>query len=105
MRLLSVEAGKFRAGRGSRGATKHLGEYAVMKSNRTTQKDGRAFTLIEVLLAVGVFAIVLFAINTVFFSALRLERATNPRAVDERFAAESSAGDFSAAICKARSSR
>lgn len=54
-----------------------------MKSNRTTQKDGRAFTLIEVLLAVGVFAIVLFAINTVFFSALRLERATN-RAVDER---------------------
>lgn len=41
------------------------------------------FTLIEVLLAVGIFAIVLFAMNTVFFSALRLERATN-RAVDER---------------------
>jgi type II secretion system protein J len=42
-----------------------------------------AFTLIEVLLAVGIFAIVLFAINTVFFSALKLERATT-RSVDER---------------------
>ncbi len=47
---------------------------------RTNQ---RAFTLIEVLLAVGIFAIVLFAINTVFFTALRLERATS-RSVDER---------------------
>ncbi len=54
-----------------------------MKLNRTTQKNGRAFTLIEVLLAVGIFAIVLFAINTVFFSAMKLERATT-RAVDER---------------------
>lgn len=54
-----------------------------MKFNRTTQMAGRAFTLIEVLLAVGIFAIVLFAINTVFFSALKLERATS-RAVDER---------------------
>lgn len=54
-----------------------------MKSNRTKRKDARAFTLIEVLLAVGIFAIVLFAINTVFFSALKLERATN-RAVDAR---------------------
>src|SRR5688572_33295147 len=32
----------------------------------------RAFTLIEVLLAVSVFAIVLAAINSVFFGALRL---------------------------------
>ena len=39
--------------------------------------------MIEVLLAVGIFAIVLFAINTVFFSALKLERATS-RAVDAR---------------------
>jgi type II secretion system protein J len=54
-----------------------------MNLNRTTPPEARAFTLIEVLLAVGIFAIVLFAINTVFFSALRLERATN-RAVDER---------------------
>ncbi len=43
----------------------------------------QAFTLIEVLLAVGIFAIVLFAINTVFFSALKLERAVS-RSVDER---------------------
>jgi type II secretion system protein J len=42
-----------------------------------------AFTLIEVLLAVGIFAVVLFAINTVFFSALKLERAVS-RSVDER---------------------
>jgi type II secretion system protein J len=54
-----------------------------MKSNRTMRKVDRAFTLIEVLLAVGIFAIVLFAINTVFFSALKLERATS-QAVDAR---------------------
>ena len=54
-----------------------------MKLNRPTRKAARAFTLIEVLLAVGIFAIVLFAINTVFFSALKLERATS-RVVDAR---------------------
>lgn len=54
-----------------------------MKLNRNNRKAGSAFTLIEVLLAVGIFAIVLFAMNTVFFSALRLERATE-RVVDER---------------------
>ncbi len=54
-----------------------------MKLNRITQKNDHAFTLIEVLLAVGIFAIVLFAINTVFFSALKLERATS-RVVDAR---------------------
>lgn len=42
-----------------------------------------AFTLIEVLLAVGIFAIVLFAMNTVFYTAMRLERSTS-RAVDAR---------------------
>ena len=36
----------------------------------------RAFTLIEVLLAVAVFAIVLGAINSVFFGALRLRNRT-----------------------------
>lgn len=41
------------------------------------------FTLIEILLAVAIFAIVLLAINTVFYSGLRLERATN-RSLDER---------------------
>ena len=53
---------------------------ANLQRNRTSTSG---FTLIEVLLAVGIFAIVLFAINTVFFSALKLERATT-RAVDER---------------------
>ncbi len=37
-----------------------------------TRHRARGFTLIEVLLAVAVFAIVLAAINTVFFAALRL---------------------------------
>jgi general secretion pathway protein J len=36
----------------------------------------RAFTLLEVLLAVSIFAIVLVAINTVFYSALRLRQRT-----------------------------
>ncbi len=35
-----------------------------------------AFTLIELLLAVAIFAIVLAAINTAFYSALRLQRRT-----------------------------
>lgn len=52
----------------------------ISKSRRI---KAHGFTLIEVLLAVGIFAIVLFAMNTVFFSALKLERATN-RAVDAR---------------------
>lgn len=42
-----------------------------------------AFTLIEILLAVAIFGIVLMAMNTVFYSGLRLERATN-RSLDER---------------------
>lgn len=54
-----------------------------MQVNATIRTQNRAFTLLEVLLAVGIFAIVLFAINTVFFSALRLERATS-RNLDER---------------------
>ena len=43
----------------------------------------RAFTLLEMLLAVAIFAIVLLEINGVFYSALHLERTTN-RALDER---------------------
>lgn len=50
-----------------------------------SKRKHEAFTLIEVLLAVGIFAIVLFAMNTVFYSALKLERATS-RSVDERAA-------------------
>jgi prepilin-type N-terminal cleavage/methylation domain-containing protein len=36
----------------------------------------RAFTLIEMILAIGVAAIVLIAINTVVFAALRLHAVT-----------------------------
>ena len=36
-----------------------------------------AFTLIEVILAVGIFSIVLVAINTAFFAALRLRQKTS----------------------------
>jgi len=43
----------------------------------------QAFTLIEILLAVAIFGIVLMAMNTVFYSGLRLERSTN-RALDDR---------------------
>ena len=43
-----------------------------MRHGQTIQRRARGFTLIEVMLAVVVFAIVLGAINTVFFSALRL---------------------------------
>jgi len=49
----------------------------------TSKIETPGFTLIEVLLAVAIFAIVLLAINTVFYSALRLERATT-RSLDER---------------------
>src|SRR5688572_32082313 len=66
-----------------------------MKLNQTTKFVGArklilrrgalscGFTLIELLLGVAIFAIVLMAINTVFYSGLRLERATT-RALDER---------------------
>ena len=67
----------------------------MMKMNRTMHLDdawvnhprscalSRGFTLIELLLGVAIFAIVLMAINTVFYSGLRLERSTT-RALDER---------------------
>ncbi len=48
----------------------------------TSKSNPQAFTLIEVLLAIGIFAIVLVAINTVFYGALRLRAATT-RAVDQ----------------------
>lgn len=46
------------------------------------REDLRAFTLIEMILAVGIAAIVLISINAVFFSALHLRDATTS-AVDE----------------------
>lgn len=44
---------------------------------RTPIRHGaRAFTLIELILAVMIFGIVLLAINTVFYSAMRLQKST-----------------------------
>ena len=43
---------------------------------RSARQSGPAFTLIEVILAVGIFALVLVAINTVFFAAIRLRQTT-----------------------------
>src|SRR5688572_18228800 len=40
--------------------------------SRTTQFSARAFTLIEVMIAMAVFAIVMAAINGIFWGALRL---------------------------------
>lgn len=48
-----------------------------MKMNTTKSNGARSgFTLLEILLAVAVFAIVLAAINSVYFSALRLRNKT-----------------------------
>src|SRR6266516_2375156 len=57
-----------------RRAPEHTGEneFDVMTPSRPRPRLARGFTLIEVLIAVGIFAIVLAAINTVFYSALRL---------------------------------
>ena len=58
-------------------------EVSPLPAGIKRKSKSQGFTLIEILLAVGIFAIVLFAMNTVFFSALRLERATT-RAMDAR---------------------
>jgi type II secretion system protein J len=47
-----------------------------MKMNRPTRHGLRAFTLIELILGVGIMAIVMIAINAVFFSAMRLRERT-----------------------------
>lgn len=60
-------------------------ESADCESNRPeawATKKIRAFTLIEMILAVGIAAIVLISVNAVFFSALHLRDATT-NAVDE----------------------
>jgi prepilin-type N-terminal cleavage/methylation domain-containing protein len=53
-----------------------------MTQSRQHAERTRGFTLIEVLIAVAAFAIVLAAINTVFYSALRLRNKT-ARILDE----------------------
>lgn len=50
-------------------------------------QQSSAFTLLELLLATAIFAIVLIAINTVFFSALHLRKATTA-ALDEAIPVE-----------------
>jgi general secretion pathway protein J len=52
-----------------------------MRTRRTKQQT-KAFTLIEVILAVGVMAILLAAVHAVFFSAMRLRERTC-QAVDD----------------------
>ena len=47
-----------------------------MRTAPSTGRGRRAFTLLELLLATAIFAIVLVAINTVFYSALRLRDRT-----------------------------
>jgi len=47
-----------------------------MKPLRNSQSPVRAFTMIELILAIGVAAIVLVAINSVFFASLHLRDAT-----------------------------
>ena len=47
-----------------------------MTPRSSIRHGARAFTLIELLLAVMIFGIVLLAINTVFYSAMRLQRST-----------------------------
>lgn len=47
-----------------------------MNPARSITFGSRGFTLIEILIAVAAFAIVLAAINTVFYSALRLRNST-----------------------------
>jgi type II secretion system protein J len=47
-----------------------------MKTNRSTRRGLPAFTLIELILGVGIMAIVMIAINAVFFSSMRLRERT-----------------------------
>ena len=89
MQLLTMEVTLYLARPDVCDAPEHIGEFAAaMKMNHPAQLNCRrpapegGFTLIELMLAMGVCAIVLAAINGVFFGALRLREATI-RAVDE----------------------
>src|SRR5207248_1409247 len=53
---------------------------AAMKLQLSSPRSG--FTLLELLIAMGIFAVVLTAINGVFFGAMRLQRAS-ARTVEE----------------------
>jgi general secretion pathway protein J len=58
-----------------------------MNARRHTSRRRQAFTLLELLIAVGIFGIVLASINTVFYSALRL-RNRSTAATEERLPIE-----------------
>src|SRR5437773_1738077 len=53
-----------------------FGNSFVIRHSSFVIRSTSAFTLMEVLLAVAVFSIVLVAINTVFYSGLRLRAGT-----------------------------
>ena len=53
-----------------------FGAVLRLSVRRSAARAGEGFTLIEVLLAVAIFAIVLVAIHTVFYSAVRLRNTT-----------------------------
>jgi len=58
-----------------------------MKTSHSIMRRRGGFTLMELVLAMGICAIVLAAINAIFFTALRL-RETTSRAVDESLPVE-----------------
>ncbi|HUJ72457.1 MAG TPA: prepilin-type N-terminal cleavage/methylation domain-containing protein, partial [Verrucomicrobiae bacterium] len=58
-----------------------------MKTIHSMQRRRNGFTLMELVLAMGICAIVLAAINAIFFTALRL-RETTSRTVDESLPVE-----------------
>src|SRR5947207_14101285 len=60
-----------------RRASEHArGQFHAMNPLLPTHGRTRGFTLLELLIAVAVFAIVLAAINAVFYGALRLRNKT-----------------------------
>jgi type II secretion system protein J len=58
-----------------------------MKPTQPRERNAPGFTLMELLLAIGVAAIALIAINAVFFTAMRLRDSTT-RAVDQSLPVE-----------------
>lgn len=63
----------------------------MMKSRRQRLSSTRGFTLLELLLATAIASIVLIAINTTFFSALRLHNTTHAK-IDQDLAVQRALG-------------
>jgi type II secretion system protein J len=64
------------ASRGSEPQPKR-GTHHASRFTQYAKRSTPAFTLIEVLLALGIFSLVLVAINTAFFAAIRLRQRTS----------------------------